>query len=326
MGVLDLEYGADVALETLLRSIDRPGDVCANGRLFAPMPRLEVEGAGMLSVPVPEAQVRALIAAAERAPYGKGPDTLVDTSVRDCWQIGPKRIRLAGGAWAGTFAKILDAAASGLGCPGDRLADQAVRDLFARAWRWRLTTEAETAAGAIAGQPQFATPDRTLPAALRELHGEEGLADTAAFATLWRHATGSLLKRSAIPPKEPRHCKFAADIDCKCDRCDDLRAFCKDPAAKTARFPLRKDLRAHLHQVIARHRLDIDHETERRGRPYTLVCTKNRESHRRRLAEYSKDVSWMRRLIRSAPGGAQAAQCAPEVARLQEAVAASGRK
>ena len=133
----------------------------------------------MLSFPVHEAQVRARIAAAERAPYGKGPDTLVDTSVRDCWQIGPERIRLAGGAWAGTFAKILDAAASGLGCPGDRLDDQAVRDLFALAWRWRLTTEAETAAGAIAGQPQFATPDRTLPAALRELHGEEGLADTA---------------------------------------------------------------------------------------------------------------------------------------------------
>ena len=326
MGVPDLEYGADVALETLLRSIDRPGDVCANGRLFAPMPRLEVEGAGMLSVPVPEAQVRALIAAAERAPYGKGPDTLVDTSVRDCWQIGPKRIRLAGGAWAGTFAKILAAAASGLGCPGDRLADQAVRDLFALAWRWRLTSEAETAAAAIAALPRLATPDRTLPAALRELYGEEGLADTAAFAALWLHATGSLLKRSAAPPKEPRHWKIAADIDCKCDLCDDLRTFCKDPATKVARFPLRQDLRAHLHRIIDRHGLDIDHETERRGRPYTLVCTKNRASHRRRVAEYSKDVSCMRRLIRSAPGGEQAADCTPDLARLHVAVAASGRK
>ena len=124
MGVLDIEYGADASLETLLQSIDRPGDFCAHGRLFAPMPRLEVDGAGMLSFPVPEAQVRTLIAAAERAPYGKGPDTLVDTSVRDCWQIGPERIRLAGGAWPETFAKILAAAASGLGCPGDRLEAQ----------------------------------------------------------------------------------------------------------------------------------------------------------------------------------------------------------
>ena len=57
MGVLDLEYGTDAALEELLQSIDRPGDFCAHGRLFAPMPRLEVDGAGMLSFPVPEAQV-----------------------------------------------------------------------------------------------------------------------------------------------------------------------------------------------------------------------------------------------------------------------------
>ena len=813
MGILDIEYGTDATLEKLLQSIDRPGDFCAHGRLFAPMPRLEVDGAGMLSFPVPEAQVRSLIAAAERAPYGKGPDTLVDPSVRDCRQIGAERMRLAGGAWPETFAKILDAAAKGLGCPGDRLdaqlykllvyerggffsahrdtekangmiatlsislpvageggelvvrhrgreiaadmnveepselafaafyadcshevrpvtsghrlslvfnlclrqsdrstsreapdygeqidsiakrlvawrseedateklvwlldheyseaglsfdtlknadaaraqalavaadraecelhaaivhveehgdatyrgeyvhgwdwnednvedmeieelydsrrwldgwagrggtrprlgelrlmpgellprgalehavpdeqrlheatgnegvslertyrhaalvlwprsmtlailagpgiggavawlaaelernaggadtrirrlaselvdmwpagrsghdkesrarmlgllsgvgdkaclsrflhevvlshytgsenedlpaslklagpkaagrflpalvdahftqrpketldllrrlreersrsagrawndvlregvrtvlhavsaapaagrrkartartragkspsvpsrppgtaggaaesaprplkqlAAQAIRDLFALAWHWRLMSEANAAAGAIAALPRLASPDRALPAALGELRAEKGLADTTAFATLWRHATGSLLKRSATPPKEPRHWKIGADIDCKCDLCADLRAFCEDPTAKVARFPLRADRRGHLHRIIEYNRLDIDHETERRGRPYTLVCTKNRASHKRRLAEYSKDVSWMRRLVRSAPGGPQVAECAPDFARLQKAVAASGRK
>ena len=310
MGALDIEYGADAALEKLLLSIDLPGDFCAHGKLFAPMPRLEVDGTGMLSFPVPEAQVRTLIAAAEPAPYGKGPDTLVDTSVRDCRQIGPERIRLAGGAWPETFARILAAAASG---PRrlKRLSGQAVQDLFTLAWRCDLASEAKTAAVAIAGGSRLATPDRTLPEALRKLHGEVSLADTAPFATIWRHATGFLLDRSAAPPKEPKHWKIVADIACECGLCADLRAFCNDAAARVARFPLRKDLRAHLHRVIDHHRLDLDHETERRGRPYTLVCTKNRASHRRRLAEYSKDVSWMRRLIGSAPGGAQAAHCAP---------------
>ncbi len=83
MAIFDIEYGSDNGpLEELLLSVDRPGDFCTHGRLFAPMPRLEVDGVGLFSVPVPEAQVGALIAAAERAPYGKGPDTLVDTSVR----------------------------------------------------------------------------------------------------------------------------------------------------------------------------------------------------------------------------------------------------
>ncbi|MDE0407881.1 MAG: hypothetical protein OXN81_08470, partial [Alphaproteobacteria bacterium] len=52
-------------LERLLASVDRPGDFCAGGRGFAPMPVLAVEGVGTLSFPVPDAQVEALIAAAE---------------------------------------------------------------------------------------------------------------------------------------------------------------------------------------------------------------------------------------------------------------------
>ena len=39
-------------LEVLLRTIDRPGDYCVQGRLLAPMPRVEVEGARSLSFPV----------------------------------------------------------------------------------------------------------------------------------------------------------------------------------------------------------------------------------------------------------------------------------
>ena len=109
------------AIEKLLLSVDRPGDFCAHGRLLAPMPRLAVKGAGALSFPVPEAQVQALIAVAERAPYGKGPATVVDPTVRDCRQIDAARIRLAGAGWRDTFGKVLAAAADGLGCPADRL-------------------------------------------------------------------------------------------------------------------------------------------------------------------------------------------------------------
>ena len=68
--------------------------------------------------------------------------------------------------------------------------------------------------------------------------------------------------------------------------------------------------------------IDIAPVTERKGRPYTLVCTKNRASHQRRLAEYGEDVSHMGSLVRSAPGGALAARCASDLARLREAVAA----
>ena len=122
MTAFDIEYAVDrQPLQELLESVDRPGGFCTHGRLFVPMPRLEVKGVGVLSFPVPDSQVHALVEVAERAPYGKGTDTLVDTSVRDCRQIGAARIRLGGGAWAETLSKILDAAAAGLGCPKGRL-------------------------------------------------------------------------------------------------------------------------------------------------------------------------------------------------------------
>ena len=205
------------------------------------------------------------------------------------------------------------------------IGDVAVCDLFALAWRRGLTREAGTAADAIVAHPRAVSPDRTLPAALRALHAETGLADAAAFALLWHHAADFLLARSATPPEAPKNWKIAAPVKCRCEHCAKLRAFCKDPAAKTARFPLRKELRAHLHEIIERHRLDLEHVTERRGRPYTLVCTKTRASHERRLAEYAEDVSNMRALVDSTPGGKQAKRCVTDLERLREAIATAER-
>ena len=87
------------SFEELLQSIDRPGDYFTHGRLLVPMPVLKVDGIGVLSFPVPQGQIRALMEVAERAPYGKGSETLVDTSVRDCWKIDAARVRLGGRAW-----------------------------------------------------------------------------------------------------------------------------------------------------------------------------------------------------------------------------------
>ena len=205
-----------------------------------------------------------------------------------------------------------------------RFSETAVYHLFALAWRLGLADAADAAAGAMAAEPRMVSPYRALPAVLAKLYAEEeGAAGSAAFARLWRHAADALLARSAEPPPPPGDWTIAANTGCRCEHCDRLRDFCRDPAARTARFPLREELRAHLHQIIDNQQLDIEHATERRGRPFTLVCTKTRASHKRRRAEYRKDVSCMQGLIEAAPGGGQAADCPPNLAALRAAVAAS---
>jgi hypothetical protein len=80
------------------------------------MPTVEVEGVGVLSFPVPAAQVKAIIRQAVRAPYGRGEATILDTGVRKVWQVSAERTRVRGTSWGRTFQQILSAAADGLGC------------------------------------------------------------------------------------------------------------------------------------------------------------------------------------------------------------------
>ena len=104
-------------LEVLLRTIDRPGEYWMQDRLLAPMPRVEVEGARSLSFPITEEQAHSLVAVAEPAPYGRGEQTLVDSSVRACRQIDAAHERITGGVWRDTLAQVVAQAAAGLGCP-----------------------------------------------------------------------------------------------------------------------------------------------------------------------------------------------------------------
>jgi hypothetical protein len=95
------------ALIGVLKEARRPGSWFASGAIEVPMPAVEVKGFGMLSFPVPPAQARDLIAAAgERAPYGKGDETLVDEAVRKVWQISPARVKIHGKRAAGLLVAV----------------------------------------------------------------------------------------------------------------------------------------------------------------------------------------------------------------------------
>lgn len=102
-------------LGDLLSTVRRPGDFYAFGRLELLAPRLVVEGVGQIALPLLPAQSEQLIAIANRAPYGRGPETIVDTNVRRTWQIGPDQVRLGGKHWQGTLDRAVALAADGLG-------------------------------------------------------------------------------------------------------------------------------------------------------------------------------------------------------------------
>jgi predicted 2-oxoglutarate/Fe(II)-dependent dioxygenase YbiX len=103
------------AFADALGTVLRPGTFCVAGseQMFAP--GLEVEGVGPIGLPLPEVQAEQLVAIAERAPYGRGTETVTDTAVRRTWQIGADRVRMRGKHWAETLKTIVTRVAEGLG-------------------------------------------------------------------------------------------------------------------------------------------------------------------------------------------------------------------
>jgi hypothetical protein len=71
-------------------------DIALSESPLLPMLTLHVAGATPepLSFPLGEDGVDALRAAAARAPFGRGADTVVDTAVRDAWQIDSSRVSM----------------------------------------------------------------------------------------------------------------------------------------------------------------------------------------------------------------------------------------
>lgn len=117
MQYIEIEYNQKLKpLQAVLSGVRQPGDFFVCGAIEMPMPRVDIEGAGTLSFPVPDAQIAAIVRRADRAPYGKGEATIVDTCVRKVWQISAGHVKIAGKSWNVNFEIILSKVKAGLGC------------------------------------------------------------------------------------------------------------------------------------------------------------------------------------------------------------------
>ena len=96
----------DKLLEAL-GEVDRPGAVCTAGDLPLTIPGLAVKGLGAVSLPLGKTQARKLIKQCRQAPYGKGTETLVDTDVRQTWELDPDHFQLTNPKWEDLVEEIV---------------------------------------------------------------------------------------------------------------------------------------------------------------------------------------------------------------------------
>lgn len=103
-----------------------------------------------------------------------------------------------------------------------------------------------------------------------------------------------LQKRVAIELTAPANWRRDNDVGCKCQDCAQLRLFLDNPEQAVWIFKAAEQKRSHIEYAVKG--CDVDCVTERRNRPYSLVCTKNQASYQRRVKLRKADLEALSRL------------------------------
>lgn len=119
----EFPYNA-TSLKKLLDGVNPAGSFATSGT-FTPTvlsPKISVEGVGTIGLPLHPCMAEVLKEQAEKAPFGRGPATLVDESIRRAWQIDPAKVTVGGVEWEATTSKIVKKACYELGISNENVA------------------------------------------------------------------------------------------------------------------------------------------------------------------------------------------------------------
>jgi hypothetical protein len=70
-------------------------------------PKMSVKSLDEIGFPLNKTQIQALISVAHKAPFGKGSETILDSTVRNCWEIDASQIEFEGNNWTNLIDKTI---------------------------------------------------------------------------------------------------------------------------------------------------------------------------------------------------------------------------
>lgn len=122
----------------------------------------------------------------------------------------------------------------------------------------------------------------------------------SASARLREAVLEHLERRIAEPLQPPADWQRPAELRCRCQYCQDLSRFLASPSESTWQLKAAQNARSHVEHNIQLDQCDLDRTTNKLGRPYTLICTKNQASYERRVRQREQDLADRTRLTRAA--------------------------
>jgi hypothetical protein len=83
----------------------------------------------------------------------------------------------------------------------------------------------------------------------------------------------------------------AAGARCSGQRRSNSPVTCDDPAQKVWVLRAVEHVRGHVDGTIRSSNVDLDTSTDRHGRPYSLICSKNQASYERSAKQRTQDLA-----------------------------------
>ena len=121
-------------------------------------------------------------------------------------------------------------------------------------------------------------------------------ADALGLEELRQHCLQQLRERLNRTSRSPDDWSITPPKGCRCELCNTLGSFLADPSRQRFDWPIAKQKRRHIHNILDGNELPVSHQTWRSGSPYTLVLNKlptlhTRESDQRKAWE--ADLEWL---------------------------------
>ena len=160
------------------------------------------------------------------------------------------------------------------------------------------TALADQAVAFFLSLPSLYDLDHLLVPAAVLLNTTGGGPESPAVKVLREAALTHLEARIALPLEPPPDWMRTGSIPCKCAHCRALSRFLAAPDEPVWQFKANEVDRQHVAHTIQRAQCDLDLATNKRGRPYTLICTKNQASFQRRVLQREQDLSRREQLAR----------------------------
>ena len=107
-----------IELVDKIKSSKHPGEYSVDGEAneLPTLLDLNVKDYGPVSPPLVEAQAKELINVCQQAPYGRNMDTLIDTNVRDSYQLDPEQVEIGHPEWSAKLQVLVNRVGKALGC------------------------------------------------------------------------------------------------------------------------------------------------------------------------------------------------------------------